>query len=52
MKTRTEKWTSSENREEIHYFENDMETYYFGYNPEIIPYDVVRPIIEWLESQP
>lgn len=47
---RIERWTSSENREEIHYFVNDMETYLFGYNPEVIPKDVVSPIIEWLEQ--
>lgn len=50
MKHRIEVWTSTQNREEIHYFEDDMETYFFGYNPEIIPEELIKPLIEYING--
>lgn len=50
MKYRIETWTSSQNREEIHFFEDDMETYFFGYNPEIIPIDLIQPLLTYVKN--
>lgn len=38
---RVEKWKSSENREEVHYFIEGTQTYVMGFNPALVPEDVV-----------
>lgn len=48
-KPHIEKWTSSEGRTEIHYFTEDDE-YLFGYNPLIMPDDVLNNLKKWIED--
>ena len=52
-KLRLEKWFSTENRHEEHYFLADglaagyqESAYVFGYNPEIVPPEKVKRILE------
>ena len=37
LEARVEKWTSTEGRTEIHYFDRDTDEYLFGYNPLLFP---------------
>lgn len=57
MKLRLEKWYSTENRHEEHFFLTDglaagyqESAYVFGYNPEIISQETLRKIIELIEA--
>lgn len=57
MKLRLEKWYSTENRHEEHFFLQDggsagyqESAYVFGYNPEIISQETLRKIIELIEA--
>lgn len=38
---RVEKWKSSENRQEIHYFIEGTQVYVVGFNPDLVPEDVI-----------
>jgi len=46
---RVEKWESSEGRTEIHYFRTKDDEYLFGYNPLIIPEDLLQKLKDWTE---
>lgn len=59
MKLRLEKWYSTENRHEEHFFLADglaagyqESAYVFGYNPELIPPELVKKIIALIEEHP
>ncbi len=45
MKIRIERWTSSEQREEIHVFIEGTQTYLFGYNPNYVSFDMAQAIV-------
>jgi len=51
-----EKWHSSENRHECHYFIEgggkgyQHNTFLFGYNPELIPEEVAHALLEIVEK--
>lgn len=47
--TYTEVWKSDHARTEIHYFRDDDE-YLFGYNPIIMPPELLEKLIEWSKS--
>lgn len=47
--SKTEHWKSSEGRTEIHYFRDDDE-YLFGYNPQLIPEELLKELIKWANS--
>ncbi len=46
-KYKIEKWTSSEGRTEIHYFDATNDEYLFGYNPLIMPEDLLDDLRRW-----
>lgn len=48
---RIEKWTSTEGRTEIHYFRTKDDEYLFGYNPILIPKELLDSLIAWSESE-
>jgi hypothetical protein len=50
---RLERWISNQNREEIHYFEDDGETYFFGFNPNMIDEDNehIQGLIRYFEER-
>jgi hypothetical protein len=45
LKLRIERWKSSENREEIHFFIEGTQTYVFGFNPKLLNKAMV---MKWL----
>jgi hypothetical protein len=47
---KVEVWKSDQNREEIHYFEDDGETYLFGYNPRLIPKEIMDYVLEFVDA--
>jgi len=44
---RIEKWESSEGRTEIHYFRTKDDEYLFGYNPLIMPKELLTELENW-----
>lgn len=46
---KVEKWSSSEGRTEVHYFRDDDE-YLFGYNPLLLPPELLEELITWSTS--
>lgn len=50
MKFRIEKWTSTEGRTEVHYFRAEDDEYLFGYNPLILPADIMADLVDWANS--
>ena len=50
VKYKIEKWTSSEGRTEIHYFRAKDDEYLFGYNPLIMPVDVLDNLLIWART--
>ncbi len=48
--TYIEEWESSQARSEIHYFRDDDE-YLFGYNPQLIPKELLEQLLEWIEKE-
>jgi hypothetical protein len=46
---KTERWDSTQGRTEIHYFRDDDE-YLFGYNPLIMPEELLEKLIQWSEK--
>ena len=49
--SRIEHWTSSEGRMEAHYFREKDDEYLFGYNPLIMPEELLNQLIDWAEKQ-
>lgn len=47
---RIENWKSSEGRTEVHYFRTSDDEYLFGYNPQIIPQELLDKLVEWAEK--
>lgn len=47
--TYTEEWESDQARTEIHYFREDDE-YLFGYNPQLIPPELLERLLEWAKN--
>ena len=41
-----ERWLSSDNQTEIHYFIKGTDVYVFGYNPDLLNEDIVNRILE------
>lgn len=50
MKVRSEKWTSSENRKEIHFFIEGTSIYLFGVNPKYIKKKDVNLLLKKLKN--
>jgi hypothetical protein len=50
MKHRIEKWTSTEGRTEIHYFRAEDDEYLFGYNPLLLPEELLFELKEWANA--
>ncbi len=44
-----EKWTSTEGRTEIHYFRSKDDEYLFGYNPLIMPIELLDELRRWAD---
>ena len=42
---RAEKWKSSENREEVHYFIEGTQVYAVGFNPAVISEDGIKTLL-------
>ena len=49
-KMRIEEWKSSEGRTEIHYFRAEDDEYLFGYNPLIMPTNLLRDLLDWANA--
>lgn len=45
-----EEWNCSNNEQERHYFKDNDQEYLFGYNPALIPNEVIIPVIKYLED--
>lgn len=50
MKFKTEKWVSTQNQSEIHYFVGEN-TYVFGYNPKFFTKKQVQSFLKGLKSR-
>jgi len=50
MDYRTEVWKSTEGRTEVHYFRTKDDEYLFGYNPDLIPEDLLFDLKEWADA--
>ena len=42
-----EEWKISEGRTEIHYSRAEDDEYLFGYNPLIMPTNLLRDLLDW-----
>lgn len=47
---RIENWKSSEGRTEVHYFRTSDDEYLFGYNPLIMPEELLQQLKDWSED--
>jgi len=47
---RIENWHSSEGRTEVHYFRTDDDEYLFGYNPKLIPPELLTKLKLWAKE--
>jgi hypothetical protein len=47
---RIEKWKSSEGRAELHYFRAEDGEYLFGYNPQLVPEELLESVLKYINE--